>query len=72
LRQNDIASQGKIENLSLSPRKLMGKAAPARLDDINTIVVVALAEDHRAGLISLGGEPEGLDQGGVVVVKPNV
>lgn len=72
LRQNHIASESKIENLSLSPRKLVRNAAPAGLDDVYTIVAVALTEDYRVGWISLGSEPERLHQRGVVIVKSNV
>lgn len=72
LRQNHIAGQSKIENLSLSPRKLVRNAAPAGLDDVYTIVAVALTEDYRVGWISLGSEAERLHQRGVVIVKSNV
>ena len=72
LRQNDISSQGKIENLSLPVWKLVGDAPPTRLDEVNTIAVVTLAEDYRVSWVSLHGEAESLDQSGVIIVQSDV
>jgi hypothetical protein len=46
----------------------MRDAAPTGLDDVYTVVAVALTEDYRVGRISLGSEPERLHQRGVVIV----
>jgi hypothetical protein len=62
LRQYDIAGQGKIDNLPLPSLELMGNATPTRLDDVYSIVVVPLIEDHSARWISLRNESQRLDK----------
>ena len=72
LRQDDIASQCKIQDLSLPAGEFMGSTAPARLDYEHAIAVLALIDDDRLRQIALRRESQRLDKRRIVVVKSDI